>query len=209
MQLNAAEIKQLPQIKRLNVINGLTGIKPANLIGTINADNRTNLAIFSSVVHLGSNPALIGFVLRPQEFNPGHTDKNIMYNGCYTINHVPTTMYKQAHYTSAKFDDQVSEFDVCKFTPKFIDGFPAPFVAESPLQIGMRHVQTIPIELNGTQLIIGSIEHIFFPDDAIDEEGNIDIELLGTAGLAGVNQYYSLQKLGLLPFVKLNEIPEF
>ncbi len=46
----------------------MTGIKPANLIGTISKNQVSSLAIFSSVVHLGSNPALLGFVLRyPKE----------------------------------------------------------------------------------------------------------------------------------------------
>ena len=53
------DILQMPKVKRLNIINSITGIKPANLISTIDERNRHNLAIFSSVVHLGSNPALI------------------------------------------------------------------------------------------------------------------------------------------------------
>ena len=61
-------ILELEKVKRLNIINSITGIKPGNLIGSIDDNNKnTNLAIFSSVVHLGSHPALLGFILRPQE----------------------------------------------------------------------------------------------------------------------------------------------
>ena len=57
---DAADIKSMSKIFRLNLINSITGIKPANLIGTKSKDNLENLAIFSSVVHLGSNHALLG-----------------------------------------------------------------------------------------------------------------------------------------------------
>ena len=58
-------ILEMDKVKRLNIVNSITGIKPGNLIGTISNDNFPNLAIFSSIVHLGSNPALLGFILRP------------------------------------------------------------------------------------------------------------------------------------------------
>ena len=59
MHLSQQNIEALPRIKRLNIINSVTGIKPGNLIGTQSADGQSNVAIFSSIVHMGSNPALI------------------------------------------------------------------------------------------------------------------------------------------------------
>ena len=81
MHFNQNDIKNLERVKRLNLINSITGIKPANLIGTISSKQETNLAIFSSVMHLGSDPALLGFILRPAQDVPRHTFENIMvYN---------------------------------------------------------------------------------------------------------------------------------
>ena len=57
MHLTDADIQKLDRIQRLNIINSVTGIKPANLIGTISNADEPNLAIFSSVVHLGSKYA--------------------------------------------------------------------------------------------------------------------------------------------------------
>ena len=42
--------------KRIALINSLSGFKSLNLIGTINNQGQTNLAIFNSVVHIGANP---------------------------------------------------------------------------------------------------------------------------------------------------------
>jgi len=67
------DIQALDRVNKLKIINSVTGIKPANLIGTINENGQTNLAIFSSIVHLGSDPALLGFIARPLTAEVGHT----------------------------------------------------------------------------------------------------------------------------------------
>ena len=64
-----ADFENMSRVERLNLINSCSGIKPANLIGTQSAAGQPNVAIFSSVVHLGSNPALFGMVFRPQHEN--------------------------------------------------------------------------------------------------------------------------------------------
>ena len=66
MLVTKHDIKNLDRVYRLNLINSITGVKPGNLIGTESKEGIKNLAIFSSVVHLGSNPAQIGIVIRPQ-----------------------------------------------------------------------------------------------------------------------------------------------
>jgi flavin reductase (DIM6/NTAB) family NADH-FMN oxidoreductase RutF len=130
-----------------NLINAVTGIKSANLIGTISNAGEKNLAIFSSVIHLGSNPPLIGFIVRPSGEVPRHTYENIRENGFYTINHVHREFIEQAHYTSAKFDRAVSEFEACRLTEEYVGDFPAPFVKESRLKLGMQLEQELPIAL--------------------------------------------------------------
>lgn len=116
MELNKEAIEKLDRVTRLKLINSVSGIKPANLIGTINEDSITNVAIFSSVVHLGSNPPLIGFMMRPQGDVPRNTYQNIVNTEYYTINHIHPEFVERAHYTSAKFDASVSEFERCNLT---------------------------------------------------------------------------------------------
>jgi len=128
MHLTKKELQKTHRIKRLNLINACTGIKPANLIGTIAKNGQENLAIFSSIVHLGSNPALIGFILRPEGEVRRDTFENIRETGVYTINHIGQSFVKKAHYTSAKFNQEVSEFERCKLKSEYIAGFQAPFV---------------------------------------------------------------------------------
>ena len=54
MHYNEQDILNLDRMPRVNLISAITGVKPANLVGTISSDGIHNLAIFSSVVHMGS-----------------------------------------------------------------------------------------------------------------------------------------------------------
>ena len=203
-------ILELEKVKRLNIINSITGIKPGNLIGSIDDNNeKTNLAIFSSVVHLGSHPALLGFILRPQTNVRRDTYNNIMSNGYYTINHLPNDSTLNGHYTSAKFENNESEFEHCNFTEWYHSDFKAPFVKESPLKIGLKFQESIPIEINNTIMIVGSVEHVFVDQEAVSEEGYIDLEKLNTTGIGGLNSYYNLQKIGTYPYARRKEVPNF
>ena len=84
LHYSRADIDQMDKIFRLNLINSCTGYKSANLIGTQSADGRTNLAVFSSITHLGSNPPLIGFVLRPTTV-PRDSYRNIKSSSFFTV----------------------------------------------------------------------------------------------------------------------------
>jgi flavin reductase (DIM6/NTAB) family NADH-FMN oxidoreductase RutF len=209
MHLNQNDLKEIDRIKRLNIINGISGIKPANLIGTISKKQQTNLAIFSSLIHLGSNPALLGFISRPNTEVIRHTLDNIMDNGFYTINHVNSSILEQAHYTSAKFDKEQSEFELCGLTEEYLVDFKAPFVKESHIKLGMQFLECLPIEANGTVLMIGEINHIFIPEDAIDDLGHVDIGLLNTIGVSGLNNYYKIKKAASFPYARVKDLPDF
>ena len=205
MQLNGNDIQSLNKIYRLNLINSVTGIKPANLIGTKNSKGIENLAIFSSVVHLGSNPPLLGMVTRPTDEVPRHTYSNIQESGIYTINAVDANMSREAHYTSAKFDAEESEFEACGFTPEYIDGFDAPFVKQSKLKMGLKLVEVYPIRQNGTLLLVGEIIHLMVADEAVSTEGYIELDKLNLAGISGLNTYYQLNRQQTYPYARMED----
>lgn len=209
MHLNKKDLQDLGSVKRLNIINSISGIKPANLIGTVSKNKSPNVAIFSSVIHLGSNPALLGIIVRPTGEVPRNTYENILENGYYTINHVSENFIQNAHYTSAKFSKDVSEFDVCNLTEEYLEDFKAPFVKESPIKIGLKYLESIPIERNGTILVIGEVEHVIIPNEALNSKGYVDLSEVNIAGISGLNSYYKLEKIGSFPYARVSEIPDF
>ncbi|MFK7811153.1 MAG: flavin reductase family protein [Maribacter sp.] len=209
MHYTKQDIEQMDRVQKIKFINSVSGIKPANLIGTISNSGQANLAIFSSVFHLGSDPALLGFITRPTGEVPRHTYENILENHQYSINHVSSAFSEKAHFTSAKLDRSISEFEACGLTADYLLDFKAPFVKESVLKIGMEFKEAIDIKLNGTILVIGEIQHLIIPEAAIGEDEDIDLAQIDTAGISGLNTYYALQKIGRYPYARANEIPDF
>lgn len=208
MQLNKEEIEKLDRKYKLNLINSISGIKPANLIGTRSLKNEDNVAVFSSVVHLGSIPALLGFISRPKAKQPRDTYANIQETGYFTINHISQSFIKKAHYTSANMERGESEFEAMKIEKEFIGDFMAPFVKNSAVKMGMKHVDTVSLP-NGCVFIIGSVELIEFPETAINDLGQINLSSYDCAGISGLNSYYALNKIDSFPQVKVDEIPDF
>lgn len=186
---------------RTKFINSLSGFKSVNLIGTQNSNGHSNLAIFSSVVHLGASPALIGFVMRPDN-GDRHTLENIMQIGHYTINQVSSDFYQAAHQTSARYERTTSEFDSSGLSKQYIDNFNAPFVKESCLKYGVTLKEVLPITLNGTQFIIGEITHVICEEQAIQPDGFIDIESLNTVTVSGLDSYHTSESLSRLSYAK-------
>jgi len=188
------DINEMSKIYRLNLINSISGFKSANLIGTSDSDGNQNLAIFSSVIHLGSNPPVLGMVLRPTTV-PRHTYENIQNNGVYTINSVTSAIIDRAHQTSAKYEKGEDEFEKVGLTPEYKGGITAPYVKESLLQIGMEFIEEIDIKANGTKLLIGKVKEIYVLEESVTEDGAIDLSKTDTVAISGLDTYWSTKKL--------------
>ena len=196
-----SELQTWDRFTRANFINSLSGFKSLSLIGTVNGNGVSNLAVFSNIVHLGADPALIGFINRPLAAAP-HTLQNIQETGIYTVNLVTESMYKQAHKTSAKYPDGVSEFEMTGLTEEFREGCLAPFVAESPVQYVLKFEQLMPIELNNTFLVIGSLQEAYVPAGIQEEDGFLDLAKTGILTSLGTSGYYKTEKIDNLPYAK-------
>ena len=203
MHFSKQDILNTPRIIRLNLINSITGIKPGNLIGTISKDGHSNLAIFSSVIHLGSNPALIGIITRPDKKVRRDTLNNILETNYFTINHIHQDFIEQSHKTSGKFNKDESEFNMCNLTEDYLFDFLAPFVKESKIKMGLKLQSIIDIPDNQTKLITGSIEHIYIEDIALEDNGDINLQIINDVGIGGLNNYYKLEKVAHYPYFRV------
>ena len=199
MKINKKDINNLDKIYRLNLINSISGIKPGNLIGTKSINGVDNVAIFSSVVHLGSNPAQIGFVLRPQRRRKSDTYCNIKATNFYTINHITKQMYVKAHNTSIK--DNESEFELLNIKKEYQEGFYAPYVEKSPIKLGMKLIDMILLP-NDCLFVIGQIENLYIENKLLNSNGTLDLEIGEIMGIGGLNTYYKLNKIDTLPYVR-------
>ncbi|WP_299674423.1 flavin reductase family protein [uncultured Tenacibaculum sp.] len=182
------DISGFDHIYKINLMNSLSGYKSANLIGSISPNGEENVAVFSSIVHLGSNPPLLGFILRPTTV-PRNTYENIKETGFYTVNHITKRITEDAHHTSAKYDKGVSEFEMTNLTPEYKNNFIAPFVQESPVQIGMKYVEEYYIKANDTIMLVGEIQFFDVEDHMLQEDGFLNLSKGNVATINGLDGY--------------------
>lgn len=181
-------IQELPKIPRLNLINSCTGYKSANLIATKTAEGVSNVAIFSSITHLGSDPALLGFILRPTTV-PRNTYKNIKDLGFFTVNHITETMIADAHHSSANYDESISEFNQTNLEETYYEGISIPFVKGSPVQILCKYLNEYAIKENGTIHIIASIEELFVEENLIQKDHWLRLDEENVVTINGLDGY--------------------
>lgn len=201
MDLSHTDIDALDKRRRAALINSISGFKSANLVGTADAAGNTNLAIVSSVVHIGSHPPLLALVFRPDTVER-HTLDNIRATGAYTINHVNHAMIEAAHQTAARYPRKQSEFAATGLTELWEHKWPAPFVAESQVRMALTLVEEQVLTINGTHLVIGEIRHLQVPENALTEDGALDPAAAGTVALAGLDSYYDTTLVQRMAYAK-------
>lgn len=199
-----AEIQGWTRIYRANFVNSLSGFKPVSLIATVNKTNQPNLAIFSNIVHLGADPALIGFINRPREAAP-HTIRNIEDTGFYTINHILPSFVDKAHQTSAKYPEDVNEFDAVGLTAVSKDGFSVPYVRESHVQMALSLSEIIALS-NGTFLVVGALEHAYVNERAVAGDGFIELSKEESIVSLGLDAYYETSPLDRYSYAKPDQL---
>mgnify|MGYP001827259565 CR=1 FL=1 len=181
-------IQDLEHIYKINLMNSCSGYKSANLIGSKSKDGTENVAVFSSVTHIGSSPAMLGFFLRPTTVIR-NTYENLKSTGFYTINHIHKSIIKEAHHTSSKYDASISEFDVTNLNSEYKNDFTAPFVKNAPIQLAMQFVEEYEIKANNTILVIGKVIGLYVNDDLIEKDGFINLSKAEVAAINGLDGY--------------------
>ena len=187
-EVTTADLSEMEKVKRLNLVNSCTGYKSANLIATQSLEGINNVAIFSSITHLGSNPAMLGFIMRPT-IVVRDTYKNIKETGYFTVNHVTADIIGDSHHTSANYNPEESEFDKTKLNIEFKDSITTPFVKDCPVQLYCKYINEYHIKENGTVHIIASIEKIFYNENLEHQDGWLQLDKADVISLNGLDGY--------------------
>ena len=198
------EFSKLNKIPRLNLINSCMGYKSANLIATKSVDGISNVAVFSSVTHLGSDPALLGFILRPNTV-PRDTYANIKATEYFTVNAISETMIADAHQSSAAYDASISEFEMTNLEEEYLDEIEIPFVKGSPVRLLCRYVNEYPILENNTIHIIASIEAIYYDSVLEREDKWLQLDKVNVVTINGLDGYALPQILKRFEYARVNQ----
>lgn len=193
LHFSQRDMDEMQHLYKINLINSCSGYKSANLIGTKSLSGISNVAIFSSVTHIGSSPAVLGFFLRPTTVIR-NSYENIKETGFFTINHVHEAILQDAHHTSAKYDKSLSEFDFTALKEEYKGDYLVPFVQDAPVQMAMRYVEEYAIKANDTILLIGEIIDLYIADDLLEADGFVNLSKANVASINGLDGY-SIPKL--------------
>jgi flavin reductase (DIM6/NTAB) family NADH-FMN oxidoreductase RutF len=205
MLFNSNTITGMERFYRSNLINSITGFKSLNLLGSSNKEGISNLAIFSQVMHLGADPALLGILFRPV-IEGMNSLQNIEETGFFTLNHILPTFIDKAHWTSAKWS--LSEFEGVGLTEEYLENFEAPFVKESQLKIGLSFQEKHFLPINGTTLVVGKIELLQIPDNALASDGFVNLQIAESVAGIGLDGYFDGKSVSRYAYAKAGKKPE-
>lgn len=203
IHIDLEQLQSYDRFYRGNLVNSITGYKSANLLATKDKNGVDNVAVFSSVTHLGSDPALFSFVQRPLGYGVGHTYYNLKETGSITLNHINVPLVKQAHQSSSKYEQSQSEFAVLNIKKVERDGIYAPFVAAAPVQVAATYLSEYAIKENNCILVICKITDIFLANDILKPDGWVNLEQAGTVTINGLDAYATAQNQERLSYAQV------
>lgn len=82
----------------------------------------------------------------------------------WILNHI-TADFKNKHTKQVLNIMKRYQFDAVDSTYLFFEKFTTPYVRESSIKIGLKKVKEIPLRINGTILIIASIQELILLED--------------------------------------------
>ena len=183
------DFEALDHVYRINLINSCSGFKSANLLGTKSNAGAPNVAVFSSVTHLGSNPPLLGVIFRPVSNVPRNTYENIRETGQFTVNHIDMPIIEDAHHTSAKYAKGVSEFGMTNLEEEYKNEWHAPFVKNAPIQMALTYCEEYLIKSNNCIQLIGEIKDLYIREDLLEADGFINLSKGNIVAINGLDGY--------------------
>lgn len=188
--VSAKDILGMEKTYRRNLIHCCTGYKSANLVATQSSEGKPYVAVINSIFHMGSNPPMLGFILRPQTI-PKKIYKNILETGYFTVNHIHKDMIEQAHQMADNINSENSGFTPTGFEKELLEEFPAPYVKQSALKLGCKYLEKYHIKENNTEIFVAGIEHIYYEAGIQMPDGwlRLDDAGPGTVTLNGLDGY--------------------
>ena len=176
---------------RYKLLNGSVVPRPIAFVSSMSAEGELNLAPFSFFNVVGSSPMSVVFSVmrRGPEALSKDTLVNIEATGEYVVNIVNEALVARMNVTSADFPHGVNEFAEAGLTPAPSEVVRPPRVAESPINMECKLIQTVEVGSGpgGGTLIIGEVLRFHIWDE-LYEEGRIDPDKLQAVGrMAGAS----------------------
>jgi flavin reductase (DIM6/NTAB) family NADH-FMN oxidoreductase RutF len=170
---------------------GMVLPRPIAFVSTIGEDGIFNLAPFSDFARISVKPAITCFSIIPhRNGQKKDTLKNIEFSNDFVINVVDESLAEAMNLTSASYPSDVDEFKEVGLTALKSDIVRAPRVAESPINMECKLLQTMHFGTmaDSCDLVIGEIVLIHIKDD-LYVNGEVQASKLKAIGRLGGDSY--------------------
>ena len=164
--------------------------RPIAWVSSLSDDVVPNVAPFSFFMAVCNDPPTLAFSSGRREGGKKDTIRNIEYTQDFVVNLVDDALAEQMNLTSGEYPPEVDEFALTGLTAAPSVKVKAPRVAESPISMGCRVVQILPVGHGPHSLVLGEIVHFHIRDDLYNPTtGRIDMHRLQPVGRLAGNLY--------------------
>lgn len=194
-------------LERYKILTAVVVPRPIAWITTRSREGVVNAAPFSFFNAVGADPALVAVGIGNRGRGiPKDTARNIRETGEFVINLVTEANAAAMNLTAAEFETGVDELAQAGLTALDSVQVRAPRIAESPVHLECREVQTIEIGRN--RVIMGEVIEVHIEDAYFDADRMyVATEKLAAVGrMHGRGWYARSSDLYEIPRVKPEEV---
>ena len=162
--------------------------RPIALISTVGASGILNAAPFSMFMGVSSNPPMLAVSVASRKGVDKDTTRNIKETKDFVVNVVDEALAEKMNLSSADLPPDDSEFDYAGLTSVESVRIRSPRIAEAPISMECRLVQSITLGRSPNELMIGEIV-LFHVEESIIQDGVVDVKRLHPVGRLGESLY--------------------
>ncbi len=177
--------------------------RPIAWVSTIDKNGITNLAPFSFFTVASANPPVLCFSPGMKQALvdglmtavPKDTLRNVRETQEFVVNVVSERIQEQMNLTSGEFPPGVSEFEAAGLTPVPSEIVRPPRVGESYINFECKLHQIVEFgdHAGAGSLVLGRIQCVHI-DDAVYENGRINLDVLQPIGRLSGSQYCTVKE---------------
>ncbi|MDD7267570.1 MAG: flavin reductase family protein [Lachnospiraceae bacterium] len=167
---------------------------PAVMVSCGEAGTDANIITIAWAGTVCTNPPMVSISVRPER----HSYALIKRTGDFVINLVGRSLVRQMDFCGVRSGRDMDKFAECRLTEGRWEATAAPFIEESPVNIGARVTQVI--EAGSHHIFLAEVTAVQVDDSLLDERDRLILE---RAGLVAYNhgRYHALGKeLGTFGF---------
>jgi flavin reductase (DIM6/NTAB) family NADH-FMN oxidoreductase RutF len=179
--------------------------RPVGWISTVNTEGRVNLAPFSQFNNLGYDPPYVMFAASnfPLSARPKDSVANVLATGEFVVNMATYALREAVNLTGAAVEPEIDEAALAglEMIPSRLVA--PPRVAASPINLECKYQCMLALPGRNLEqshyVVVGRVIGVHISDEALTEDGRIDVLKLRPLARLGYHDYTSIESSFTMP----------